>query len=479
MKIAFYTLGCKVNQYESEALRERFLELGWESAEAEEHADVYVVNTCTVTGMSDRKSRQYIRRMKRQNPDCITAVIGCYAQVSPEEAAAVEGVDLVLGTAEKADLPQYVLQLLDERKAEKSAVEAGNGTAAPRKPLVAVSPRKALKKYRENGEISAMEDRTRAFIKIQEGCDRFCTYCVIPYARGPVRSRDPESVLREAQKLLNQGFKEFVLAGINTALYGTEEEFWEDYGTLADGTPFLKEGEQRTSVSGLELLLYKLSQLPGDFRIRLSSLEPTVVNKDEALRLLAYPKLCHHLHLSLQSGSDAVLKAMNRRYNMDEYRSIVSALRQQDPGYGISTDIIVGFPGETEEDFLGSCRAAEDLLFVKSHVFPYSQRKGTPAADFPNQIAPQTKKERAARLSLQGEAVAKAFCSACCGTVRQVLWERCETVEGKTYCTGYADNYIKVYLPCLEEEGKALENTFSDVLLLESFREGVLGKQQR
>ncbi len=464
MKAAFYTLGCKVNQYETEVLRERFRALGWETVGAEEAADLYVVNTCTVTGLADRKSRQYIRRMKKNNPNAITAVIGCYAQVSPEEAAAVEGVDLVLGTAEKNDLPAYVERVLRERK--------GRTVGGP---VVAVGDRKAMSGYRDAGTISAMDGRTRAYIKIQEGCDRFCSYCVIPYARGPVRSRAPESVLAEAERLIKQGFKEIVLTGINTALYGSEPGFAEEYGLSADGSDGREAGDSNgLAITGLEILLGRLDDLPGDFRVRLSSLEPNVVKPDETLRLLRFKRLCHHLHLSIQSGSDTVLQRMNRHYTAEDYVGLVRALREADPFYGVSSDIIVGFPGETEAEFAESVRVAREIGFTHAHIFPYSKRPGTVAATMDGQIPPAVKKERAATLAEAADEASRAFFASMAGARRTVLWER---YEPDCAClTGYTDNYVKVYRPAAETGSAAFTNTFETITIGGPYRNGVIVK---
>lgn len=300
MKAAFHTLGCKVNQYETEAMKEQFRSAGYEIVGEEEPADVYIINTCTVTNLADRKSRQYIRRMKKQCPQAVVAVTGCYAQVKPEEVSALPEVDIVAGTGEKNHLLEYVGEYQQKRSKQTHILEYD-----------------ALTAYHDKGIITSMDSRTRAYIKIQEGCNRFCSYCLIPFARGQVRSRDPQEILLEAQTLLTHGFKELVLTGINTALYGTEENF---------SYP-LSEAESSAGMHGIEIIVSRLNALEGDFRIRLSSLEPTVVDADYVKRLLAYPKLCPHLHLSVQSGSNAVLKAMNRRYTREEYLAIVHVLK--------------------------------------------------------------------------------------------------------------------------------------------------------
>lgn len=437
MKVAFHTLGCKVNQYESEALGLKFRDRGYEIVGETDFADIYVINTCTVTGLADRKSRQYIRKMKKKNPDAVIAVTGCYAQISPDEVKAVEGVNIVSGTNEKNRLVDYVEEYLKERL-----------------PQMHVLPYEELKTYEETGLVTATETRTRAYIKIQEGCNRFCTYCVIPYARGSVRSRAVADVIAEAEGLLAQGFKEIVLTGINAALYGTEPGF--------EKSP---EG-----LYGIEWIIKELNQLPGRFRIRLSSLEPAVVNAEYVKGLMKYEKLCPHLHLSAQSGSDAVLAAMNRPYNRSEYLDIVKVLKEFDPEYGLTTDIIAGFPGETEEDFQDSIKLVHEAGFCKVHAFKYSQRPMTKAAAMKNQVPPPVKKQRSQMLMEAGEEASRAFYEANRGKVRTVLIE--EYLEDSGCMTGYTDNYIRVYIEGCDE---SKINDFCEVKLGEDFMDGMKG----
>lgn len=453
MKIAFYTLGCKVNQYETQALKESFLKRGYEIAEEQGEADIYVVNTCTVTGLADRKSRQYIRRMKKQNPESIVAVIGCYAQVNPEEAAAIVGVDLVVGNNEKKALPEYIDELI-----QKKQMESADGAS------VHILPREELVEYEENGIITSMESRTRAYIKIQDGCNQFCSYCIIPYARGPIRSRACQDAVNEAKNLIKKGFKELVLTGINTALYGRDKDFSIDKEYEAN----LKD------IYGIEIIVKLINDLPGDFRIRLSSLEPTVIDPLLAKRLLKYDKLCHHLHLSLQSGSDRILKAMNRHYNRTEYLEIVRILREADPHFGLTTDLIVGFPGESTEDFRDSIDMVHRVGFLKSHVFPYSKRQGTKAADLKEQVDPQMKKARSAELIYESEVSAQRFLKGTLGASRRVLFEEYDHELGMI--SGFSDNYIKVYCPVADErQGHELLNTLRDVTFTEVYQDGVKG----
>lgn len=443
MKIAFHTLGCKVNQYETEAMKEQFRSSGNEIVGEEDWADVYIINTCTVTNLADRKSRQYIRRMKKQNPQAIVAVTGCYAQVRPEELTAMEEVDIVAGTGEKNNLLSYVEQFRQQREAQ-----------------LHIRTYDELTEYTDRGIITSMESRTRAYIKIQEGCNRFCSYCLIPFARGHVRSRNPEEIVMEASVLIGQGFKELILTGINTALYGTEESFhWP-----------LTDAEQADGVSGIEIIISRINALEGDFRIRLSSLEPTVVNADYVKRLMKYERLCPHLHLSIQSGSDNVLKLMNRRYNRDEYLDIVRVLKEHDPGYGITTDIIAGFPGETEEDFADSIDMIERVQFCKVHGFRFSARPGTAAAGMKNQIDGNTKNDRIDRLLAAGEESARKYFAGCAkrGEIRTVLFEEW---DGQLI-TGYTENYIKVYA----EGGEGNLNSFQKVRLLEEYKDGMKGE---
>ena len=408
MKIAFHTLGCKVNQYETQALKEKFLQRGHEIVEENDFADVYVINTCTVTGLSDRKSRQFIRRVKKINPESITAVIGCYAQVSPEEAKNIEGVNIVAGTNEKNNLLDYI-----EEYAKSNGVECH------------IKGLDQLTEYEETGIITSMDSRTRAFIKVQEGCNKFCSYCIIPYARGTVRSRAKEEIIKEAESLIRQGFRELVLTGINTALYGMEKGIHDK--VTNNITDF---GNNEREVYGIEIIVKALNELPGDFRIRLGSLEPNVINAGYACRLLQYERLCPHMHLSLQSGSDRVLLEMNRTYNSGDYLRLVERLKESDAGYGITTDIIVGFPGETDEDFRDSCKMVEKSGFAKVHVFKYSKRKGTKAAEMKGHISPEVKTRRSEELIRISEETAKKFFTANIGTTRKVLFEQYDEKTG-------------------------------------------------
>ena len=505
MKVAFYTLGCKVNQYETEAMKEKFQARGHEvvSNEESEPADIYIINTCTVTNLADRKSRQFIRRAKRTNPDAFVAVTGCYAQVDPEGVSQIPGVDLIVGTNEKQSLVEYIVSALEEGDhiTGKDGRPSEMSTDNSEEISIRVRDYDDLDTYCSDGIINAMESRTRAYIKIQEGCNRFCSYCIIPFARGKVRSRDEEEILEEAAGLVERGFKEIVLTGINTALYGADKNCESDAS-----------GEERSGSFGLARLLKRIDEIPGDFRVRLSSLEPTVVNSGDVESILDSKRLCPHLHLSIQSGSDNILKSMNRHYSRAEYLEIVNMLRDRNPSFGITTDIIVGFPGETEEDFSETMDLVGTAGFSKVHVFRYSPRRGTKAAEMTNQVPSSIKATRAQLLSERADRVAKDFLDNQRGSIHRVLLEESIKEKGSSYMVGYTDNYIKVYVPieaikeqgcvgpsnklaegceepsnklaegCVEAAGKpankweALANRFVKVKIGETFEEGVLGE---
>ncbi|MDD3199626.1 MAG: tRNA (N(6)-L-threonylcarbamoyladenosine(37)-C(2))-methylthiotransferase MtaB [Eubacteriales bacterium] len=443
MKIAFHTLGCKVNQYETQALKEKFMNKGYEIVGEDEYSDIYIINTCTVTGLADRKSRQFIRKVKKINPESVTAVIGCYAQVSPEEAKAIEGVNIVVGTNEKNRLIDYIENYVNTNSDNVDCH---------------INRLEQLTEYEETGIITSMDSRSRAYIKVQEGCNRFCSYCIIPFARGTVRSREKDEIIKEAQSLIGQGFKEIVLTGINTALYGTDN--MKINGLMRN----LEE------VYGIEVIVNLINGLTGDFRIRLGSLEPNVIHKEYAKRLLKYERLCPHMHLSLQSGSDRILSAMNRSYNIEEYMQLVNILRDHDSGYGITTDIIVGFPGETEKDFEESCRLVQKAGFCKVHVFKYSKREGTKAANMSDHIAPEIKKRRSDKLIRIAEETANKFFLSQLGTVRKVLFEKYDEATG--LLDGLSDNNIKVF----SNGDKNMEGKFVLVELFEPCNGGVKGK---
>ena len=473
---------------------------GWEVVGERDFADAYVINTCTVTAIADKKSRQYIRRMKRVNPDSVIAVTGCYAQISPDEVAGIQGVDIVTGTNEKHTLIDHV----EELAAQKAAHHTSTGGSAEDVQRI-IHPYEELGVFEEMGIVSSTENRTRAYIKIQEGCNRFCSYCVIPYARGPVRSRALEDIVEEAKSLIAAGYKELVLTGINTAQYDMEgRDLYADRSEAeqtVEGTDDRNSGNSSTGESstgdggeaepfGVEKAIAAINALQGEFRIRLSSLEPAVVNADYVKRLFRYEKLCHHLHMSAQSGSDAVLLAMNRPYDAGQYMEMAKAVCEFDPCFGLSTDIIVGFPGEKDSDFEDSCKLVARCAFCKTHIFKYSKRPMTKAAEMKGQVSPQVKQKRSERLQSIAAQAAHAFFKmnielAAQGRTEQVLFEEvvqateegAGIVKGDALLTGYTGNYIRVYVKASNVKagsmGEEQLGGFRKVRLEEIYSDGI------
>ena len=400
-RVAFYTLGCKVNQYETEAMLELFEKEGYEKAETEDYADVYVINTCTVTHMSDRKSRQYIRRMKKKNPDAIIAVVGCYSQVSPEEILSIDEVNLVMGTNDRKKIVEEVKKIDASRK------------------VSTVDDIMKVKAFEEI-EINKTNGKTRAFMKIQDGCDRYCSYCIIPYARGRVRSRDLESIVKEVENLASNGYKEVVLTGIHVASYGKD----------------IKD-------SDIKLLdvIKQINDIEGIERIRLRSVEPILFTDEFVEAVSTMDKVCPHYHLSLQSGCDETLKRMKRRYTTEEYKAIVDRLRAAIPNVSITTDVIVGFPGETNEEFDKTYEFLKDIELTHMHVFKYSPRKGTPAATMENQVDPSTKHDRSEKLLQLNEENFNKFGQKMLDKEFNVLFEQ---KVGDNKYEGLTENYVKV-----------------------------------
>jgi len=405
-KVAFYTLGCKVNTYESNVMAELFKEAGYEVVDFEEYADIYVINTCTVTNMSDRKSRQILRRPKEMNPNAILCVVGCYVQVSKEELAKLKEIDILLGTNDRRNIVKCVNEY-EHLKANSTMNNEEN------RKINIVTDIMKKQEYVEWGG-TAFTSHERAEIKIQDGCDRFCTYCIIPYARGPVRSRDSKEIIEEAKRLVKSGIKEIVITGIHISSYGKD---------FKNGETLIDVLEKMNKVNGLE-------------RIRLGSLEPLIMTEEFISRLKELEKVCNHFHLSLQSGCDATLQRMNRRYTTKEFRNIVALIRNNIADVALTTDIIVGFPGETEEEFQQTYDFLKQIHFSKMHVFKYSPRKGTKAASFPNQIDGNTKSIRSNLLIQLSEENEKAFASRYIGKEIEVLFENEEE--------GHTSNYIKV-----------------------------------
>lgn len=414
------TLGCKVNQYESEAMAELFEKNGYIQVDTDtDVADVYIVNTCTVTNLSDRKSRQYIRRAKRENPDSTVAVVGCYAQVAPKEVEKIEGVDVVIGTSERSK----IVDLIEEAKEEDKKINIVRD----------------IKKDRDFQFIKIDENfhKTRSYMKVQDGCNRYCTYCIIPYARGTIRSRRIGDCVREAIRLANAGYKEIILTGIHVGSYGV------DLGPVR-----------------LIDLIEAIAEVDGIERIRLSSVEPNIISEDFMRRAIACSKLCDHFHLSLQSGSNKVLKDMNRHYNRGEFIEKTKIIKKYMPYAGLTTDIIVGFPGESDEDFEDSMSIVREVEFSKVHVFKYSKRKNTPAADRADQVDGNIKIKRSEELIKLQDQYLKKFREKNMPRSLKVLFE--EFDQG--YYFGYTDNYIRVKV----KSDKDLINKILDVKLVDN-----------
>lgn len=399
--VGAFTLGCKTNQYETDAVLDMFYKAGYAIVDFDDPADVYVINTCTVTQMGDKKSRQMIRRAHAARAEGMIVVMGCYAQISSERVSEIEGVDIVIGTHARHDILKYI-----------DAVASG---AVPR-PHCVVEDIMAVTQFEEM-PLERVDAHTRAFIKIQEGCNQYCTYCIIPYARGRVRSRHLEDVVSEVTTLAQKGYLEFVITGIHIGSYGIDLEDVR----LID-------------------LLERLDAIPGVARIRLGSIEPTLITDAFISRIRVLKRLCPHFHLSLQSGANSTLKRMNRRYTAEAYADAVERLRAWNPDVSLTTDVIVGFPGETDAAFLESYTFVERMRFSEIHVFPYSNRSGTPAARMPDQVEAAVKKRRSAMLIELGRAQIYAYRKAFDGMRVQVLLEACDGVT----CTGYTDTYIRV-----------------------------------
>ncbi len=410
--VSLYTLGCKVNHYETEAIWQLFKEQGYERTEFEHRADVYVINTCTVTNTGDKKSRQVIRRAVRQNPDAVICVTGCYAQTSPAEIMAIPGVDIVVGTQDR----EKMLGLIDQYREERQPINAVRNIMKNR--------------VYEELDVPAFTDRTRASLKIQEGCNNFCTFCIIPWARGLMRSRDPQEVIRQAQQLVDAGYLEIVLTGIHTGGYGQD---FKDYNLA-------------------QLLRDLESQVKGLKRLRISSIEASQLT-DEVIEVLRNSNIVvNHLHIPIQSGSDTVLKRMRRKYTMEFFAERITRLAEALPDLAITSDVIVGFPGETEEEFMETYNFIRDHKFSELHVFPYSKRTGTPAARMEDQVDEEVKNERVHRLIALNDQLAKEYASRFEGEVLEVIpEERFKESENENLYVGYTTNYLKVVFEATEE----------------------------
>ena len=427
IRVAFCTLGCKVNQYETNAMIEKFIKKGYKIVEFNEKADIYIINTCTVTNMADRKSRQMLRRVKEINPSSIVVACGCYAQVAKEELEKIPEIDLIYGTNEKNKIVEYIEEF--QRNNINNSL---------------ITDVMYQKEFLDFGTTDYTE-KTRAVIKVQDGCDRFCSYCIIPYARGHVRSRKIESVIEEIKAISKKGIKEVVITGIHVASYGKD----------------FKEKKQLID------LLEEINKIDGIERIRLGSLEPTLITVEFLERLTKLEKICDHFHLSLQSGCDETLKRMNRRYTTEEFKKCTELLKEAYPNVSLTTDIIVGFPGETEEEFDKTYEFLKDINFYQMHVFKYSPRKGTKAAVMKEQIDGSIKEERSNKLISLSNENEIAHNEKELGKELEVLWEE---QEGE-FIKGHTTNYKVVKIPY-----KPIENTITKVKIQKIKDAELIGK---
>ena len=437
--VRFVTLGCKVNQYETNAMAQKFLEKGYQIIEEitpeneDIKPDICIINTCTVTNMSDRKSRQMLRRMKEKNPSTIVVAVGCYAQVAKNELAKIPEIDLVLGNNEKVEIVKYVEEYINNHI---NNVELDDVMYS--------------KEFSDFGDVTYTE-KTRAVIKIQDGCDRFCSYCIIPYARGRVRSRKPENIISEITQIASKGIKEVVITGIHIASYGKD---------------FAMSKDNKLTNYRLIDLLEEINEIQGIQRIRLGSIEPLLITVEFVERLKRLEKICHHFHLSLQSGCDETLKRMNRRYTTEQFKEIVRLLRNAYSDVNLTTDIIVGFPGETDEEFNKTYQFLKEIKFYKMHVFKYSPRKGTKAAVMLNQINGDIKEERSKKLIELSDRNEIEYNKSYIGKNVEVLFEE----EKDGMYKGHTQNYIMVYCQSKEK----LDNKIIDVVCEKAEKEHII-----
>ncbi|WP_337497393.1 tRNA (N(6)-L-threonylcarbamoyladenosine(37)-C(2))-methylthiotransferase MtaB [Clostridium sp.] len=434
-KAAFHNLGCKVNSYETEAMQQLLEDAGYEIVPFREGADVYIINTCSVTNVADRKSRQMLHRAKKMNPSAAVVAVGCYVQAAGAELKKDEAVDLIVGNNQKKDLVQILDNYFADHENSGEILDIGHS-----------------QEYEEL-HIRRIADHTRAFIKVQDGCNQFCSYCIIPYTRGRVRSRRPEDIEHEVRGIAEAGYKEIVLTGIHLSSYGVD---FKD--------------EQKEN---LLTLIKRLDQIPGIERLRLGSLEPRIVTREFAKELARLRTICPHFHLSLQSGCDATLKRMNRRYNAAEYQACCEILREEFDNPAITTDVIVGFPGETEEEFAETERFLKAIHFYEMHIFKYSRRAGTRAADMPDQVPEGTKSVRSDILLALEKQQSLEYRGRFLGTEEEILLEEPIEIDGTKYMMGHTRQYVKGAVPY--EEGlknKTVKGIFTkalneEVLLLE------------
>ena len=476
--VALHNLGCKVNSYEIEVMQQMLQEKGYTIVPFDEIADIYIVNTCTVTNIADRKSRQMLHRAKQKNPAALVVAVGCYVQTGREDVEQDPCIDLAIGNNRKKDLAsileEYLRDLEQEDAVAENAENAGHGVDKTMHDTTVIDINHTAE-YEEM-TLKQTAEHTRAYIKIQDGCNQFCSYCVIPYARGRVRSRRAEDIIREITGMAKNGYREIVLTGIHISSYGIDfdEEAWK----RGESVSVLKEDEERRDYSGsskLIDLLERIHDIEGIERIRIGSLEPRIITEETAARMAALPKLCPHFHLSLQSGCDSVLKRMNRRYDTAEYEAGCDLLRKYFTHPAITTDVIVGFPGETEEEFKITEEYLKKIHFYEMHIFKYSVREGTKAAVMPDQVPEQKKTERSNILLSLEKKMSEEFRNYYAGKEKTALLEEELVVDGKTYFTGYTKEYVKVAFETEENmtnqfvTGKIKGKLKDDIYLLVEF----------
>lgn len=433
--VSFYTLGCKVNQYETNAMEQQFIKNNYEIVENTQKADIYVINTCTVTNMAERKSRQMLRRVKEINPSAVLVVCGCYAQVAKNELEQIPEINIILGINEKNEIVQIVENYMEEMaEQDKRSQEAEIDDVSKQK------------EFLDFGDVTYTE-KNRAVVKVQDGCNMFCSYCIIPYARGRIRSRKIESVVSEIEKIAKEGIKEVVITGIHVASYGKDFD-----------------NENTSKKIRLIDLLEAINKIDGIDRIRLSSLEPTIVDEEFATRLSKLDKICDHFHLSLQSGCDETLKRMNRKYTTQIYSDAVATLRKYYPEASFTTDVIVGFPGETDEEFAKTYEFLKEIDFYRLHVFKYSPRRGTVAEKMPNQIDGNKKEERSNKLIELSNSMENKHNQSYIGKTVKVLFEEFE--DG--FFKGHTTNYMMVKVAGEEEQSDKFVNKILDVKIKEN-----------
>ena len=462
-KVALHNLGCKVNSYEIEVMQEKLEKNGYKIVSFAPGADVYVINTCTVTNIADRKSRQMLHKAKKMNPDAVVVAVGCYVQTGTETVKQDECIDLAIGNNKKKDIVSILEEFLKEKEMNK-ADKTLHETTIP-------DINDGKQEYEEM-TLTRAGEHTRAHIKIQDGCNQFCSYCIIPYARGRVRSRKEEDILNEVKGLVEAGYKEVVVTGIHLSSYGLDFINKEsgDYLQRMQGVDIRTQAYNKGYLLDI---IEKINRIEGLERIRIGSLEPRIVTKDFAMRLKALDKLCPHFHLSLQSGCNETLKRMNRHYTAEEFKEKVEILREVFDNPAITTDVIVGFPGETEEEFEATYKFLEDICFYEMHIFKYSKRQGTVAAARKDQVDDRVKTERSNRLQEMEQMQSSAYRKSYVGKQVEALMEEGKVIKGKKYQVGYTKTYVKVALPAEEDmsnqilKGKAVELLDSDYLLLE------------